>query len=75
MRATTSRIVHYVPLADVVLTPDECQFAIVTGHSPSGEETLTVFGPYGITILPQGVQHDEDGKAPGTWHWPERVPE
>ena len=74
MRATTSRIVHYVPAADVVLVPDECQSAIVTGHSPSGEETLTVFGPYQIAILPWGVPYDE-GRSPGTWHWPERAPE
>lgn len=75
MRATAGRIVHYVPDAPVVLVPDECQPAIVTGYSPSGEETLTVFGPYGITILSQGVQQDEHLKSPGSWHWPERAPE
>ena len=69
MKATAGRIVHYV------LATGECQAAIVTGRSPSGEETMTVFGPYGITILSRGVQHDEDGKVPGTWHWPEREPE
>lgn len=74
MRATVSRIVHYVPRGEAVLVTGGCQSAIVTGHSPSGEETLTVFGPYGLAILSQGVQHDEE-KSPGTWHWPERVPE
>lgn len=74
MRATVSRIVHYVPLGGDVLVPDECQSAMVTGHSPSGEETLTVFRPHGFSFLSQGVQYDE-ARSAGTWHWPERAPE
>lgn len=32
---------------------------------------LQVINPTGLFFNP--CRHDEDTKAPGTWHWPERV--
>jgi hypothetical protein len=33
---------------------------------------LAVLNPTGM-FFNRDVQHDQDGKAGGTWHWPERV--
>ena len=83
MRPSVGRIVHYVPDARVVLVPDECQAAIVTEvqdfepgsteEPRAGEVGLCVLNPEGM-FFNRNVPHDE-GRAPGTWHWPERVPE
>lgn len=35
---------------------------------------LCVFNPTGL-FFNQNVMHDEDSRAAGTWHWPERVGE
>jgi hypothetical protein len=53
----------------------ECRAAIVTEvtEHPDADGTvgLAVFNPIGL-FLNRGVPHAED-KAPGTWHWPERI--
>jgi hypothetical protein len=36
--------------------------------------SLTVFGPDGFGFE-HDVRQDEAARRPGTWHWPERVPE
>ncbi len=33
---------------------------------------LAVLNPSGL-FFDRGVRQDEDGKAGGTWHWPERI--
>lgn len=37
--------------------------------------SLSVHNPTGVFFNSGGVpiEHDEDGKKPGSWHWPERV--
>jgi hypothetical protein len=74
---SVGRIVHYVSHG----TPggeyaSECRAAIITevssrdcNDAPIG---LSVFSPQGV-MFNQHVHHDEDTKAGGTWHWPERV--
>lgn len=72
MKPSVGRVVHYVsygtPGGEFAST---CRAAIVTevGDSSVG---LFVANPTGL-FLNQDVQQDEEGKAGGTWHWPERV--
>jgi hypothetical protein len=73
VRPSPGRIVHYVPDEHAVVLPDRCQAAIVTAAGdPGGEVVLAVFAP-GVTRHVFGSAHDEEAKAPGTWHWPERT--
>ena len=77
MRPSAGRVVHYVPDEHSAVLTDRCQAAIVTA-APSADEAavLTVFPPGEFLLVLSGpVPHDEEGKAPGTWHWPERLPE
>jgi hypothetical protein len=39
--------------------PDACALAV---SNPTGQ------------FFPTAIEHDEAGHAPGTWHWPERIP-
>jgi hypothetical protein len=41
--------------------------------SPEPVVGLCVMNPTGL-FLNRDVRQDEDSKAGGTWHWPERVP-
>ncbi len=83
MKPSVGRIVHYVsygtPGGEY---PSVCRAAIVTeapsplptspaDHEPVG---LCVMNPEGL-FLNRHVLHDEETKAGGTWHWPERVEE
>jgi hypothetical protein len=76
------RIVHYVSYGTPVQPggsqafTSECRAAVIT---EVGEETgfgvlvgLAVLNPTGM-FFNRGVEHDEESKAGGTWHWPERV--
>lgn len=87
MRPTVGRIVHYVsygtPGGEYT---SQCRAAIVT--EVDGRQYATVGSggdaidqdpaPIGLCVLnPSGmffdeVAQDEDSKAGGTWHWPER---
>jgi len=82
---SVGRIVHYVSYG----TPggeytSECRAAIVTEidrteYDVSGDAIDLDPPPVGLCVLnPSGMffndaVQDEDGKAGGTWHWPERV--
>lgn len=79
MKPTIGRIVHYVSFG----TPggeytSECRAAIVAGipkrtrSASSKGEDLVVLNPTGLFFNQRCLQ-DEDGKAGGTWHWPEIV--
>ena len=83
-KPTVGRTVHYrsygTPGGE--FTP-ECRAAIVTevgpGSDPNGagaddDASLAVLNPTGI-FFNRGCAHDEDTKAGGTWHWPERAEE
>jgi hypothetical protein len=87
MRPSVGRVVHYVsygtPGGEYT---SECRAAIVTetGQLLVSEVTDGVEGKsepvVGLAVLnPTGmffnrcVQQDEETKAGGTWHWPERV--
>jgi hypothetical protein len=69
------RIVHYVSYG----TPggeytSQCRAAIVAGvpeEARLGVLALAVLNPTGLFF--NEAAQDEDGKAGGTWHWPERV--
>jgi hypothetical protein len=72
---SVGRIVHYVSYG----TPggeyaSECRAAVVAGVSAAAQFglSLAVLNPGGL-FFNHGVKQDEDGKAGGTWHWPERV--
>lgn len=81
---SVGRIVHYVSYG----TPggeyqSECRAAIITeGPGPQWaiEQNATEEDTVGLCVLnPTGqffnrsIRHDEDTKAGGTWHWPERI--
>ena len=83
-KPSVGRTVHYVSYG----TPggkysSECRAAIVTEvREADVHDEAGVPAPVGLAVLnPTGmffnrdVEHDEDGKAGGTWHWPERVEE
>jgi hypothetical protein len=73
MKATVGRIVHYVSYG----TPggefaSQCRAAIVAGEtSVDGWTQLCVLNPSGLFF--NNCEQDEDKKAGGTWHWPERT--
>lgn len=68
-KPSVGRIVHFSP-------PDtsrgECWAALVTQVEREDGLPMSVFDPVGM-IFPAVAKFDEDGKAAGTWHWPERV--
>jgi hypothetical protein len=75
-KPSVGRIVHYVSYG----TPggeytSQCRAAIVAEAGlVEGDDTmasLVVLNPDGLFF--KTVRQDEDGKAGGTWHWPERV--
>jgi hypothetical protein len=74
MRPTVGRMVHYVsygtPGGEY---PSVCRAAVVTEVlSPSTRDlSLCVLNPEGMFFNPN-VPQDEETKAGGTWHWPER---
>lgn len=86
-KPSVGRIVHYVsygtPGGEF---GQECRAAIVTEvtsvevneANPAGDGTfretvgLMVANPTG-QFFNRGVLQDEDSRAGGTWHWPERV--
>jgi hypothetical protein len=75
MKPSVGRVVHYVSYG----TPggeytSQCRAAIVTETDTSDTVGLAVLNPTG-TFFNRTVVHDEDGKAGGTWHWPERIEE
>lgn len=79
---SVGRTVHYVSYG----TPggeftSECRAAIVTEAGPGSnvngvgaddDVSLAVLNPTGM-FFNRGLAHDEETKAGGTWHWPERV--
>lgn len=81
---SVGRIVHYVsygtPGGEY---PSVCRAAVITavdtyqdgdlGHLHIGHVSLCVLNPTG-QFFNLHVRHDETGKRPGTWHWPERAP-
>jgi hypothetical protein len=78
MTPSVGRIVHYVsygtPGGEF---PSTCRAAVVTEVHQSGHPqrlALAVLNPSGL-FFDLGIPHDEDTKAGGTWHWPERVAE
>jgi hypothetical protein len=72
-KPSVGRIVHYVSYG----TPggeyaSECRAAIITETNTSDTVGLAVLNPTGM-FFNRTVVHDEETKAGGTWHWPERV--
>lgn len=74
MKASIGRIVHYVsygtPGGEF---PSVCRAAIVTETFPGDGSvvSLAVLNPSGM-FFNVGVALDEETKAGGSWHWPER---
>lgn len=77
MKPSVGRVVHYVAYG----TPGGefpagvCRAAIVseTGDPEHPElASLVVLNPTGL-FFNRWLKQDETQKAPGTWHWPERV--
>jgi hypothetical protein len=82
-KPSIGRIVHYVAYG----TPGgefpagACRAAVITeigvgvastgGPDPDERVGVMVANPSGL-YFNHGIAHDED-KAPGTWHWPERL--
>lgn len=78
-RPSVGRTVHYVSMGSPIgpngeqVYPSVCRAAIITEVPPGGDffVSLFVFKPTGSHTV-GASPHNED-KAPGTWHWPERV--
>lgn len=71
---TIGRVVHYVSYG----TPkgeyaSKCVASIITQVNDAEGDSVGLFvmNPAGIFFNPD-IKHDE-GKAAGSWHWPERV--
>ena len=83
-KPSVGRIVHYVSYGTAGGEYlQECRAAVVTEVAGIFDEEnddelvgwvtgLAVLNPTGF-FFNRNVAHDEDGKAGGTWHWPERV--
>jgi len=78
-RPSINRAVHYQARGSADgKFPPVCRAAVITevGDMESDRVGLCVMNPTGMFFYPVadggGVAHDED-KAPGTWHWPERI--
>lgn len=79
MRPSVGRVVHYVSYGtpNGEFTP-QCRAADITEVNEAGEVGLLVKNPDGVFLHPIGHRngpcpHDEEHKAGGSWHWPERV--
>lgn len=78
---SVGRAVHYMSRgsADGVFLP-ACRAAEITEIDRDGNVGLFVKNPDGLFLHSLGhpsgpVPHNEETKAGGTWHWPERVGE
>lgn len=74
---SVGRVVHYRSLgsADGQFKP-ECRAATISEVGDDGRVGLVVLNPTGLffhSLASGGCALDEEGKAGGTWHWPERV--
>ena len=74
-KPSVGRIVHYVSYG----TPNgeyrsQDRAAIISEVPDPESDTIhiVVLNPEGM-FFNKNVRHDEDDKAGGTWHWPERV--
>lgn len=79
-KPSVGRTVHYVAYG----TPGGefpsgvCRCAFITEVSDGGVGDVVeavgvmVANPSGL-FFNRNIPHDETGKAPGSWHWPERV--
>ena len=75
MKPSVGRVVHYVAYG----TPGgefpvgACRAAIVSQVSEETESCgVVVLNPTGL-FFNVSIPHDEEKKAAGSWHWPERV--
>lgn len=69
-KPTVGRMVHYVSAGHSLGTySSTCRAAIVTDIKSDLVISLAVFSPKG-TLFYEALTYDE-GKAGGTWHWPE----
>lgn len=79
-KPSVSRNVHYVSYGSADGTyKSECRAAIITSAPTAGRGRPTKKVDL-FVMTPTGTHHnsclqDEDTKAGGTWHWPERVEE
>jgi hypothetical protein len=72
---SVGRIVHYVsygsPGGEFT---SECRAAIVTMVHTNSNVDLCVVNPTGL-FFNTSVKQDPEEMRPGTWHWPEIIPE
>lgn len=77
---SVGRVVHYVSHGSPVRADGTqayaslCRAAIVTEVHGGDDQVvgLCVLNPTG-QFFDRSVEHDEDDKPGGTWHWPERI--
>lgn len=71
-KPTVVRAVHYVGAGHSLgVYNSTCRAAIVTDVKDETTISVAVFTPHG-TLFFEDITYD-DGKAGGTWHWPERT--
>jgi hypothetical protein len=77
MTPSIGRAVHYVARGSADgRFPATCRAATITEVGEDETVGLVALNPSGLFFHPLemgGCAHDEDEKAGGSWHWPERV--
>lgn len=70
---SVGRIVHYVSRgsADGKFSSEHTAAIITAVNNNSFTVSLSVFYPTGLNFVKEVMQ--DEGCAPGTYHWPERV--
>jgi hypothetical protein len=79
-KPSVGRVVHYMARGSLDgVFPPVCRAATVTEVAEGDAEGLIgimVSNPTGLffhSVAAGGCAQDEDGRTPGSWHWPERV--
>jgi hypothetical protein len=77
MKPSVGRIVHYVARGNPGQLPagGDCRAAIIVEADGSDVVGVVVFNPtIGVSgqRYDRAVENDEEWRAAGTWHWPER---
>jgi hypothetical protein len=71
-KPTVGRAVHVVPTKTLPGEKKDAHWAATVSEVTGEGLTLFVMHPSVPDFFLRGVQEDQSGAKPGTWHWPER---
>lgn len=69
---SVGRVVHYVAFGTPGGEYPSVHRAAIITETVGGRVALCILNPTGM-FFNLDVPEDQTGRAPGTWHWPERV--